>query len=109
MLKKVYKKNVNKFIWAGKKGSINKEYLNAPIEKGGITLLDIQAQNKAIDLMWLKVYLLNNRPTWALIANVLIGECVAKCKNINKSLTANTFIQSWNPAMNRKHDLPMDL
>ena len=50
MLKKVYKKNVNKFIWAGKKGSINKEYLNAPIEKGGITLLDIQAQNKAIDL-----------------------------------------------------------
>ena len=70
--------NINKFIWAGKKGSISKDYLNPPIEKGGISLLDIQAQNGAIDLMWLKVYLSNNRPTWALIANVLIRDCIAK-------------------------------
>ena len=53
--------------------------------------------------------MLNNRPTWALIANILIGDCIAQSDNINKSLTTNTFIQSWNPAMNGKHNLPMDL
>lgn len=103
------KKKINKFILGGKKSSINKDHLNAPIEKGGISFLDIQAHNEAINLMWLKMYLLENRPTWALITDILIGNCISKSKKVNKSLTTNTFIQSWDPTINGKYNLPTDL
>lgn len=102
-------KKISKFVWAEKKSSVNKNHLNAPIEKGGIHLLDIQARNEAIDLMWLQVYLSEDRPTWALIADILIERCIAKSSNINKELTINMFIQSWQPTMNGKHELPADL
>ena len=47
-------KKINKFIWGGKKGTINKTHLNIPIEKGGISLLNIQARNEVIDIIGLK-------------------------------------------------------
>ena len=48
---KTYQKMISEFIWDGKKGTINKTHLNAPFKKGGIHLLNIQAQNEAIEIM----------------------------------------------------------
>ena len=50
-----------------------------------------------------------DRPTWSLIADILIENCIAKSNNIKKELTINTFIQSWHPSINGKYDLPADL
>ena len=68
---KTYQKMISEFIWDRKKGAINKTHLITPLEKGGIHLLNIQAQNEAINIMWMKKYLdtSNNRPLWANIAN----------------------------------------
>ena len=79
------------------------------MEKGGISLLNIQVHNEAIDFMWLKMFLSNDRPAWAFIANILIENCIAKSNNINKTLTSNMFTQSWPPATNGKYDLPTNL
>ena len=38
-----------------------------------------------------------HRPMWALIADVLIEENIAKSKNIDKEVTMNTYLQSWFP------------
>ena len=40
---KTYQKMISEFIWDGKKGAVNKTHLIAPLQKGGIHLLDIQA------------------------------------------------------------------
>lgn len=102
-------KKINNFVWNEKRGAVNKDHLNAPLEKGGIHLLDIKARNEAIDLMWLKSYLAEERLTWALVADILIENCIAKSNNIDTDLAVNTFIQSWQPALNGKYDLPPDL
>ncbi|KAI5824633.1 hypothetical protein K523DRAFT_400107 [Schizophyllum commune Tattone D] len=56
------------FIWAGKTvGPVAMEHLYAPIEQGGIKLVDLDARNEAINTMWLKEYLNfgGERPLWA--------------------------------------------
>ena len=55
-IENLLQKKINQFVWGGKKGTINKNHLSAQLEKGGLNLLDIQAHNEAIDLMWLKTY-----------------------------------------------------
>ena len=47
-------KIINTLVWDGK--SINLNVLSAPEGEGGISLLDMQAQNEAIQVMWLKKY-----------------------------------------------------
>ena len=55
--------------------------------------------------MWLKKYMTigPHRPMWALIANMLIKENIAKSGNIVKEVTMNTYLQSWFPK--NKHNL----
>ncbi|KAF5372170.1 hypothetical protein D9758_004959 [Tetrapyrgos nigripes] len=51
-------KRVQNFIWAEKeKNPVNKATVHGPIALGGRKVLDIQARNKAIDMMWAKSYL----------------------------------------------------
>ena len=49
------------------------------------------------------------RPTWALVADVLIEENIAKSRNIDKEVTMNTYLQSWSPKTNTTSTLPLDL
>ena len=49
-------KMINTLVWDGKKASINLNLLSAPEGEGGISLLDMQAWNEAIQVMWLKKY-----------------------------------------------------
>ena len=49
--------------------------LYTPIDEGGINLLNLQARNKAIDLMRLKKYLdlSTNRPKWAFLIDAIVN------------------------------------
>ena len=50
-------KTICTFIWGDKKSPVKESMLMAPKELGGQGLLDIQARNKTIQVMWLKSYL----------------------------------------------------
>ena len=78
-------KIINNLVWGGKP-SVNLKVMNNPPEKGGINLLDIKVRNEAIQIMWLKKYITISpqRPTWALVADVLIEENIAKSKKTRR-------------------------
>ena len=68
---------IRSFIWDDSPApptiSIKKLYLGK--EQGGISLLNIPARNKAIDLTWLKAYLdlSSSRPNWAFVTDAIIN------------------------------------
>ena len=75
--------------------SIKKLY--APKEKGGISLLNIQAQNKAIDITWLKSYLdlSLSWPNWAFVTDTIINHI---CPDVDpNSYLKNFSLTSWFP------------
>lgn len=53
-IKKQLQKTIGTFIWGDKKSLVKEDMVLAPKELGGQGLLDIQARNEAIQLMWLK-------------------------------------------------------
>jgi len=95
----------------GKKAPVNLGIMNAPDGEGGISLLDMQARNEAIQIMWLKKYttLDLSRPMWALVADVLIEESIAPSNHVDKETTINTYLQSWSPMINSRSKLPPDI
>ncbi|EIW52959.1 uncharacterized protein TRAVEDRAFT_40509 [Trametes versicolor FP-101664 SS1] len=61
-------KMIRSHIWDGKKHvPVAMEHLYLPVEEGGLGVLDVEARNEAIDVMWLKLYLSSGseRPLWA--------------------------------------------
>ena len=70
-------KIIRSFIWdesaAPPMIGIKKLYLRK--EQGGISLLNVPARNKAIDLTWLKAYLdlSPSRPNWAFVTDAIIN------------------------------------
>lgn len=63
-VEETYQKKISKFVWNDKHPAVNRTDLSTPMEEGGLHLLNIQARNEAIDLMWVKKYLdtSNKRP-----------------------------------------------
>jgi len=103
-------KIVNDFIWEDGRGPrIAKEFLHQPKEVGGINLLDISLQNKAIELMWLKTYL-NFSPScqpWAAITDLIIKASAQE--NSIAQVIKNPFLQCWDipsrgPRLTRLND-----
>ena len=84
-------------MWDGRKPSVNIDTLHLPIEQGGVKLLDLKVRNQAIDIMWLKSYLLK-WPMWAYVADVLNNNNTSKTTSkVLPSVQINTYLQSWNP------------
>jgi hypothetical protein len=54
---KTLEKMTRKYLWNETSSKVNKETTYAPIERGGLRILDIDAKKEAIDLMWVKQYL----------------------------------------------------
>ena len=102
-------KIINTLVWDGK--SINLNVLSAPEGEGGISLLDMQAQNEAIQVMWLKKYIVlgPQRPMWALVADVLIEESIAVSAHVDKEVATNTYLQSRSPMTDSRSKLPADI
>jgi hypothetical protein len=91
-------KTIWEFIWEGERPPVNADILHLPIEQGGIKLLNLASRNKAIEIMWLRSYLTLGRkpPTWAYVADVLIGENITKdCGIVAKEAQMNVYLQSW--------------
>lgn len=72
------------------------DVLQRPIEEGGLNLLDIQARNEAIEIIWLKTYLdfSPKKPTWAKITDLMLNT-TAPTTTI-KEARDNPFLQRWN-------------
>ena len=106
-------KMMREFIWKGDKHPrVAMEQLYKPAEQGGLALLDLQARNEAIDLMWLKDYLdlTESRPTWAYVADVLYAKAkAASAKTVEETAQINPFLQTWKVSMRRTAKLPEDL
>ena len=90
-------KIIRSFMWENDSSPrIALEILQQPTEVGGLGLLDIQARNDAIDLMWLKSYLnfSPTRPDWAVVTDMIIDAAAPPA--ISQKARANSFLQTWN-------------
>ena len=92
-------KIIRSFIWdesaAPPTISIKKLYLEK--ERGGISLLNIPARNKAIDLTWLKAYLdlSPSRANWAFVTDAIINH-IRPDSEIG-SHPPNYSLTTWSP------------
>jgi len=88
------KKIISSFMWDDDSTPrIASDTLNSPIHKGGLDLLDIEARNKAIDIIWLKKYLNFSaaHPMWATVTDIIIQELALKW--ILNDIEYNPFLQ----------------
>jgi hypothetical protein len=89
-------KTIRDFMWVdNSEPRIALEFLQLPVEQGGLNLLDIRARNEAIDIMWLKEYLqlTPTRPDWALVTDLIID--AAAPEGTCKQARMNAFLQAW--------------
>ncbi|KAH9178321.1 hypothetical protein EDB89DRAFT_1901864 [Lactarius sanguifluus] len=91
---------IRDFIWKeGVTPRIALKHLYKPLEEGGLNLLNINARNEAIELIWLKSYLnlSPSRPAWAIVTNILIS--AAAPLGTSAVVRTNSFLQKWKPTM----------
>jgi len=97
-IEKHLQKTIHTFIWGDKKSPVNESILLAPKELGGQGLLDLQARNEAIQLIWLKGYLNfgPSRALWTYYADALIKlNTPKKEQNVRPEIRKNIFLQTW--------------
>ncbi len=103
-------KIIRGYLWDDRHNTpVGMEHVRMPVNKGGLNLLDLEARNEAIDIMWLKSYLdfSDARPTWAFLADDLFASLVTKsCRPKRADLRMNSFLQRWKP---RVRGLPAEL
>ncbi|KAI0687596.1 hypothetical protein C8Q76DRAFT_772165 [Earliella scabrosa] len=112
-IEKELKLIIKDFVWKGdKRPAVAMSMLHKRVEEGGINLLDVQARNEAIDLIWLKGYLNLSpaRPKWAAIADLLLARAVAaESKDTDPEARVNAFLQTWKVSTRAAARLPEDL
>jgi len=87
-------KMISTFIWKDDSSpKIAEETLRRPINQGGLDLLNLEARNKAINIIWLKEYLnfSTTRLEWATITDLIIETSAPK--RLNKRALINPFLQ----------------
>jgi hypothetical protein len=95
-IKQALKKMSRDFIWSNDSSPrIKMDTLHCLIDKGGLGLLDINARNEAIEIMWLKAYLnlTTSCPKWAKVTDIII-DTIAPLSS-NKQVRLNLFLQAW--------------
>ncbi len=94
-------KIIRGYLWDDRNNTpVGLDHVCLPIELGGLGVLDLEARNEAIDIMWLQSYLdmSEERPIWALLVDDLLATYVTKdCRPRLKSLRINPFLQRWQP------------
>jgi hypothetical protein len=91
-------KMARNFMWEGCTApGIALENLHRPIEEGGLNLINIQARNDAIEIIWVQTYLdfSPSRPKWAKITDLIIDASMPPGANAQTRI--NCFLQTWNP------------
>ncbi len=85
------------------------EHVCLPVPQGGLGIIDLEARNEAIDIVWLRTYLDygEDRPTWAFLADDLLANHVTKDRRPRQAeLRINPFLQRWKP---KARGLPSEL
>ena len=95
-------KHIRNFTWNHEKAdTVNQAQMYALHRKGGKKVLDIEARNRAIQLMWLKMYLdlSEDRPTWAYFADAIIGTNIPPSHRVDEDpkLRIMPIIQTGKP------------
>ncbi|KAI0718699.1 hypothetical protein C8T65DRAFT_529424, partial [Cerioporus squamosus] len=78
-------------------------------KNGGLGLLDIESRNEAVEIMWVKDYLLLSqaRPRWAYVADVLFARAVtADSRKFDRAARVNVFLQTWRVSLSPVARLP---
>ena len=91
-------KITRKFMWGDNSSPrIALDFLQSPVEEGGLNLIDIKARNEAIEIMWLKSYLniSPSRPEWAAVTDLLIDMAAPPAST--QKARGISFLQSWKP------------
>ena len=106
-------KMIRNFMWNHEKvDTVNQAQMYAPHNKGGKKILDIEAHNKAIQLMWLKTYLNigEDRATWVYFADAMIGTDILQSQNVDEDPESRMMpiLQRWE-TRTRNSILPEDL
>ena len=102
-IEKALIKMTRDFMWEEDSSpQIALDALQHPIEEGGLNLLNLEARNEAIELMWLKAYLnfSPTRPTWAKVTDLVIA--TAAPTNTMHQTRKNSFLQAWKMATRGK-------
>jgi hypothetical protein len=87
---------ISRFIWdQGKKPRLAMDLLQHPIHEGGLNILNINARNQAIEIIWLKAYLnfSSSHQKWAIITDHVI--LAAAPPHSVKKARENPFLQTW--------------
>lgn len=94
---------ISQYFWNDRaRPPIKMKYIQTPFESGGLKVLDLEARNEAIQVMWLKSYLdfSTSRPLWAFIADDIFARTVTKdCSVKVRELRRNPFLQDWRPKL----------
>jgi|SRR6266853_4757064 len=101
-VKETLSKIIKDFMWEDDSSPrIANETLTKPKAKGGLDLLDLEACNDVINIMWLKMYLnfSPTRPEWALITDLIIEASVPE--RLVKKAIINPFLQCWSTSIRR--------
>ncbi|KAF6754647.1 hypothetical protein DFP72DRAFT_812388 [Ephemerocybe angulata] len=109
------RKMTDNFVYAKhgetKSNTISLDTLFNHWSEGGLSLLDLEARNEAIDLMRLRTYLLppELRPVWCDLADRLLARAaVKKFHNVGIGALINPFLQTWKVNLSAT-GLPMSL
>ena len=92
------------FLWDKKKAIMNWKEASQPREIGGLNMPNIETRIEAIQIMWLKKYLVPKykRPDWAYVVDQIIFNNVQKNPKITRQNRISWIFQSWNET--RKKD-----
>ncbi len=101
------------FVLVGDKHPrVGRDPLALPLERGGVNLIDLDAQNEAIDITWLQDYLTldDTRVSWTYFADVILARAVAAAsRNVEPAARVNVFLQTWKVSTRAAAGIPKDL
>ena len=115
---KTLKTIICNFAWSGEnKPTISMAHMSSTKNKGGKKVLDIYTRNEAIQLTWLQAYLKldETRPTWAFIADAILGNDVpGELRSLahNPHTRVNQYLQTWHSRINnicRNNEDPLNI
>jgi hypothetical protein len=100
-------KRIRKYMWKDEKNHspVADNTLQALVEEGGKNLLDLEARNQAIDIMWLKEYLNlgPDRALWGYIGDAIYAAKVPNSEtNVDPRVRINPLTQSWKTTCGKK-------
>ena len=106
-------RQIRRFTWNHEKAdTVNQAQMYAPHGRGGKKILDIEARNKAIHLMWLKTYLNlgEDRATWTYFTDAIIGTDIPNEQRVDEDPESRIMLilQTWR-TRGRYLTLPEDL